>query len=74
MEVKEGGRKGHTPILYNHWMGKEQYQQHSFLAASDMSEARQEHVRTGYVRRRQLTQDKRLREAIAPYMDIPKLR
>ena len=46
-------------------MGKERYQQHSFL---------EDPQPTKEPRRRQLTQDKRLREAIAPYMDVPKLR
>ena len=60
-----GWKKRPYPILYNHWMGKERYQQHSFL---------EDPQPTKEPRRRQLTQDKRLREAIAPYMDVPKLR
>jgi hypothetical protein len=65
MEIKEGGRKGHIPILYNHWMGKEQYQQHSFL---------EDPQPTKEPRRRPLPADKKIREAIEPYVDIPTLR
>src|SRR4029079_7228594 len=53
------------PILYNHWMGKERYQQHSFL---------EDPQPTKEPRWRQLSPEKKLPEAIAPYMDIPKLR
>jgi hypothetical protein len=52
------------PILYNHWMGKEQWQQESFLI--DARPAKEQ-------RQRQLPSDRRLREAIEPYMDVPKL-
>src|SRR5262245_25409058 len=52
-------------ILYHHWMGKEQWQQESFL--DDARSAKEQ-------RQRQLPSDRRLREAIEPYMDVPKLR
>src|SRR6478672_2753583 len=58
-------RSRSIPILYNHLMGKEQYQQHSFL---------EDPQPTKEPRRRQLPPEKKLREAIAPYMDVPKLR
>ena len=46
-------------------MGKEQYQQHSFL---------EDPQPTTEPRRRQLPADKNIREAIEPYVDIPTLR
>jgi hypothetical protein len=46
-------------------MGKEQWQQESFLI--DARPAREQ-------RHRQLPSDRRLREAIEPYVDVPKLR
>ena len=53
------------PILYNHWMGKEQYQQHSFL---------EDPQPTKEPRRKQQPPERQLREAIERYVDVPKLR
>ena len=58
-------RSRNFPILYNLWVGKEQYQQHSFL--EDPQPAKEP-------RRRQVPADKKIREAIEPYVDIPTLR
>src|SRR5436190_53907 len=54
-------------------MGKEQYQQNSFLADSQPTKSVSD-IDVTHKRRRQLPPEKKLREAIAPYMDVPKLR
>src|SRR5215211_2559173 len=63
--LQGGWKKKPHLILYNPWMGKEQYLQHSFLDDPQP---------TKEPRQRSQNSDKRLREAIAPYMDVPKLR
>jgi len=62
LNSQEGGRKGHIPILYNHWVGKEQYQQHSFL--DEPQQVKEQ-------RRKQQPPERQLREAIERYVDTP---